>query len=184
MFLRATFAYFTASVTGNDTASSVIVKTAKIGTITYTNGQDVKLENALPGASDQKTFTVKSDASTTSDIQYGLKWVNVSNELTEGTDSELVYTISGSADKGGTPITVTETNCPRQDGSISGTATLKPGETHEYTLTVTFKETYSDQNSNQDKNFKAKIEVVTGDENEIYFNDTNKTGTTTKPVAQ
>ena len=34
----ATFAYFTASVAGNDTASSVVVKTAQIGTITYTNG--------------------------------------------------------------------------------------------------------------------------------------------------
>ncbi len=182
--MRATFAYFTASVQGNGDASSIVVHTASIGTITYTNGDTLSLPNALPGATDTKTFTVKSDASTTSDIQYGLKWTNVTNELTEGTDSELVYTISGSADKNGTPITVTEANCPRQDGSISGTATLKPGETHTYTLTVTFKETYSAQNSNQDKNFKAKIEVVTGDKNEIYFNASHPSGTTTEPSSE
>ena len=43
VMIGATFAYFTAKVSGNDTASSVIVNTASLGTITYTNGTELKL---------------------------------------------------------------------------------------------------------------------------------------------
>ena len=44
----ATFAYFTASVQNDGNPQSVIVNTAKIGTITYKNGNNVTLKDALP----------------------------------------------------------------------------------------------------------------------------------------
>ena len=177
----ATFAYFTASVQGNDSASSVVVKTAKIGTITYENGNTVNLKDALPGATDTKTFTVASDGDTTADITYGLSWKDVTNDFETKTD--LVYKIEGQATSG-TAINVPETTCPDTAGAITGTATLKPGETHTYKLTVTFKETYSDQNSNQEKTFNGTIQVNTGDADEIYFNSTYPSGTTTKPSSE
>ncbi len=180
----ATFAYFTASVTGNGDASSVIVKTAQIGTITYTNGQDLKLENALPGqSSEEKTFTIASTDSNVP-VNYSLRWTNITNEIS---NDELVYTLTGKHKTGeqtGTLVSnKTDEAAPAtgQYATIEGTGTLMPGETHEYTLKVTFKETYSDQSSNQDKNFKAKIEVVTGDGNEVYFNASHPSGTTEKP---
>lgn len=178
----ATFAYFTASVAGNDTASSVVVKTAQIGTITYTNGNEVKLENAYPGAtSETKTFTVAADASATANVNYSLNWTNVTNGFVNKED--LVYTLTGAnSDASNTTTTlVTKTNeVAPSANTLIGSSVLKPGETHTYSLTVKFKETGSDQNANQSKSFTGKIEVSTGD----YYNDANQSGTTTAPSAQ
>ena len=144
----ATFAYFTATVTGNDTASSVLVTTAKIGTITYENGQELKLENALPGSEKSIDFTIKSDTTSTDGVRYSIKWVDVTNDFT--TTSDLVYTLNGQIEtgsKGGTLVNTatTEQEVPANPNTI-GSGILMPGETHKYTLKVTFKETYSDQN--------------------------------------
>lgn len=178
----ATFAYFTASVAGNDTASSVVVKTAQIGTITYTNGNEVKLDNAYPGAtSETKTFTVAADTSATADVNYSLNWTNVTNGFVNKED--LVYTLTGAnSDASNTTTTlVTKTNeVAPSANTLIGSSVLKPGETHTYSLTVKFKETGSDQNANQSKSFTGKIEVSTGD----YYNDANQSGTTTAPSAQ
>ena len=178
----ATFAYFTASVAGNDTASSVVVKTAQIGTITYTNGNEVKLENAYPGAtSETKTFTVAADSSATANVNYSLNWTNVTNGFVNKED--LVYTLTGAnSDASNTTTTlVTKTNeVAPSANTLIGSSVLKPGETHTYSLTVKFKETGSDQNANQSKSFTGKIEVSTGD----YYNDANQSGTTTAPSAQ
>ena len=178
----ATFAYFTASVAGNDTASSVVVKTAQIGTITYTNGNEVKLENAYPGAtSETKTFTVAADASATANVNYSLNWTNVTNGFVNKED--LVYTLTAVSDKSENPgIMISDKSdftAPESD-TLIGNGTLKPGETHSYSLIVTFKETGSDQNANQGKAFTGKIEVSTGD----YYNDANQSGTTTAPSAK
>lgn len=178
----ATFAYFTASVAGNDTASSVVVKTAQIGTITYTNGNEVKLDNAYPGAtSETKTFTVAADTSATANVNYSLNWTNVTNGFVNKED--LVYTLTGAnSDASNTTTTlVTKTNeVAPSANTLIGSSVLKPGETHTYSLTVKFKETGSDQNANQGKAFTGKIEVSTGD----YYNDANQSGTTTAPSAQ
>ena len=178
----ATFAYFTASVAGNDTASSVVVKTAQIGTITYTNGNEVKLDNAYPGAtSETKTFTVAADTSATANVNYSLNWTNVTNGFVNKED--LVYTLTGAnSDASYTTTTlVTKTNeVAPSANTLIGSSVLKPGETHTYSLTVKFKETGSDQNANQSKSFTGKIEVSTGD----YYNDANQSGTTTAPSAQ
>ena len=178
----ATFAYFTASVAGNDTASSVVVKTAQIGTITYTNGNEVKLDNAYPGAtSETKTFTVAADTSATANVNYSLNWTNVTNGFVNKED--LVYTLTGAnSDASNTTTTlVTKTNeVAPSTNTLIGSSVLKPGETHTYSLTVKFKETGSDQNANQSKSFTGKIEVSTGD----YYNDANQSGTTTAPSAQ
>ena len=178
----ATFAYFTASVAGNDTASSVVVKTAQIGTITYTNGNEVKLENAYPGAtSETKTFTVAADASATANVNYSLNWTNVTNGFVNKED--LVYTLTGAnSDASNTTTTlVTKTNeVAPSANTLIGSSVLKPGETHTYSLTVNFKETGSDQNTNQGKAFTGKIEVSTGD----YYNNANQSGTTTAPSAK
>ena len=182
VMVGATFAYFTAKVSGNDTASSVIVNTASLGTITYTNGTELKLENAYPGAtSETKTFTVAADASATANVNYSLNWTNVTNGFVNKED--LVYTLTGAnSDASNTTTTlVTKTNeVAPSANTLIGSSVLKPGETHTYSLTVNFKETGSDQNANQGKAFTGKIEVSTGD----YYNDANQSGTTTAPSAK
>ena len=182
----ATFAYFTASVTGNNTASSIIVKTAEIGNITYKTGNEIKMENALPGDTKNLTFTITASNSSTSNIPYAIGWKNVSNTFTNSS-KDLVYTLSHTGENVGTYVTVTnEQPCPTKEGLIGDAShqagSLPAGKTHSYTLTVTFKETYSDQNSDQGKHFYGKLEVTTGGSaGTLYYNSANSTGTATKP---
>ena len=65
-----------------------------------------------------------------------------------------------------------------------GSGTIAPGETHTYKFKVTFKETYSDQSTNQGKSFGGKINVTTGDTGTTYYNNEHPTGTTTKPSSE
>lgn len=188
----ATFAYFTAKISGNDTASSVIVNTASLGTITYTNGTELKLENAYPGAtSNEVKFTIALDQDATTSVHYTLKWVNVTNDFDPSSD--LVYSLkgtdrsTGSVENGEQPKLIddiTDKEVPTTSGTIIGSGIVSGASIHEYTLTVKFKETGIDQNSNQGKAFTGKIEVFTGDNGETYYNDANKSGTSEKPNAQ
>ncbi len=190
MFLRATFAYFTASVQ-NGTGSSVIVKTAEIGTITFTDGADMSLENAMPGASKQKTFTITADENSTSSVKYAIKF-NITKNDFDTTLGDLVYSIngvaSGAKSGSGTPVaTVNEGAINQATGAINvGSGTLNPGETHTYTFIIRFKETGSDQNSNQGKEFNGHLEVTTGDKDgsTLYYNNENSTGTSEMPTSQ
>ena len=156
--IGATFAWFSAQVTGNDTASSVIVQTATLG-INYTNGNEIKLLNAIPGANQQKTFTISADETANTNQSYKIKWDIVEFDFAD--KSDLVYTLTGTGnDAGGTLVNVaTKTEVPTSSAAIDGTGTIAPTETHTYTLYVEFKETGSDQNSNQGKKFAGKIQV-------------------------
>ncbi len=180
----ATFAYFTASVSGNDEASSVIVKTAQIGTITYENGTELKLDNAMPGAdSDTMTFTIASDASSTSPVAYTIYWDTVTNGFNPTTD--LVYTLTGDgASKGGQLVTNKTNEVAPTTKTTIGSGTIAPSETHTYQLKLHFKETGSEQNSNQGKSFTGRIQVSTADSGETYYNASNTSGTTEKPSAE
>lgn len=156
--IGATFAWFSATVTGNDTASSVVVETATIG-ITYTDGNEINLQNALPGATASKTFTVAATRGSTIDQSYTINWditaFNFANK------ADLVYSLTGTPDGDGTAVNKSETAMPTSTGTSEiGTGTLKPDESHSYNLTVTFKETGSDQNANQGKSFAGKIQVA------------------------
>ena len=199
----ATFAYFTATISGNDNASSIIVHAANLGTITFTDGQEIKLENALPGANTSKQFTIAASEATIP-IKYGVKLNIKTNEFIDTTGNEgndLVYTLSGTKGAGtgesGALISGTENieEGGHKDLAITGSSsssmflgqgTLGVGETHTYTFTIKFKETGSDQNSNQNKNFVGSLEVTASDESNstYYYNNTNKNGTTTEPDAE
>ncbi len=157
--IGATFAYFSAIVTGNEEASSVEVTTATLG-ISYTNGNEIKMIKVFPGAtSGDKTFTVASEGATVDQV-YTINWEVATFDFTNKED--LVYSLSGTADSTGTPVeTKIDEPMPTSTGVTAiGDGTLKPDETHTYTLNVKFKETGSNQNSNQSKTFVGKISVT------------------------
>lgn len=155
--LGATFAWFSAQVKGNDEASSVIVETATLG-IVYENSNEIKGENVMPGWSQTKTFTVSAQVGANTNQNYTISWDIDTNDFAD--QSDLIYTLVGAPKAGGTAINATEVQVPAVGKTaISGQGTIKPTETHEYQLTVKFKETGSDQNSNQGKKFYGKIVV-------------------------
>ncbi len=187
----ATFAYFTASVQGNNTASSVIVNTATLGNIVYENGDEIKMDNAYPGAySNEIEFTISAVDNTVA-LPYDIRWVNVTNSFNP--TSELVYTLSSEKTGSGTLVDFTEApgydegnsyaTAPTAAGIIGSGSLGIGGDTHTYTMQVHFLETASNQNSNQGKSFVGKIEVTTSGSGDIYYNDQNQSGTTTAPTS-
>ncbi len=141
----------------------------------------------MPGAEQTKTFTISSAAESDVAVTYSIKWTGVSNSFV---NDELRYTLSGQVTSQGVPSgqtvsKVEDVKAPTGEEFI-GSGVLQPGEKHNYTLTLKFKETGSDQNSNQDKSFTGKIEVTTTDEtgNDIYYNASNPSGTSSKPSAE
>ena len=75
----ATFAYFTANVKDvNPDKTDVNVSAATVGTITFTHGDTITLQNAYPGDLDSKTFTIAADATSTIPVEYNI-YLTVTN---------------------------------------------------------------------------------------------------------
>jgi len=68
--IGATFAWFSVNVSGNDEASSIFVTTAVLGSITFTDGTEIRMENIRPETSPSrtKTFTVANTGEGSNDL--------------------------------------------------------------------------------------------------------------------
>ena len=55
----ASYAYFVANVSGNDNAYNTVITTGEM-TLSLNDGVEVGIENAIPGSSSTKTFSVKN----------------------------------------------------------------------------------------------------------------------------
>ncbi len=160
----ATFAWFSISVSGNDKASSVVVTTATLGSVAFTDGAAITMNNIRPETSPQetKTFTVaNTDKNATEDVKYKIQLVVDANTLTPVAEGQFVNTLTGTSSKtegAGTLVSVAESAVPETTTDF-GQGILKGYETHTYTYTIQFKESNKDQNAAQGKAFGAKLQV-------------------------
>lgn len=149
------FAWFSATVSGNDEAKSDVVETANLS-IVYENAQELKGINIMPGWSEEKTFTIINNSDATA--YYELVWANLTNTFVN--KSDLVYSLTST--NGGR--TLRETMVPESGTNLSilKYISIEPGVTEEYTLTIHYKNLNKDQNSDQGKKLLGKIEVKEG----------------------
>ena len=165
------YAYFTIQITGNDTASSMRLRTANMSLV-YNDVQIVSGEYAQPGWTQTKTLTVTNNGNVSA--YYNIIWRDLTNEITNG---ELVISATCSATSGSCP-TISETAVPTRLTESTGSAvkaniSIAPGVTHTYTLTALFKETGSNQNYNQNKEFYGTLNIA--EATEIRRNGTDAT---------
>ena len=165
----ATFAWFSISVSGNANASSIVVTTAKLGSVEYTDGAAITMNNIRPETSPQevKTFTVANTEKTaTETIEYKIGLVIDTNTLTDAADGAFTHELSGVSDKtsgAGTLVTVAKEAVPTAS-KILGNGSLIGYEKHTYTYKIQFAETNKDQNAAQGAKFGAKINVALKDD--------------------
>ena len=162
--IGATYAFFTVTISGGDNPTSVIVKTANLR-IVFNSGDLITLNDLVPddprlippSTDGTKIITVFNDSSI--NMIYSLLWADVYNSFDDGT-SDLMYTVSGSTDGAGTPgQKTTPAMVPDTNGTMIADITILPGETHTYTLKITFPDTSIEQDEQQGKGFAAKITI-------------------------
>ena len=136
LVVASSFAFFTTSIKKeNPENSTVDVSTAKI-TATFTDGAEINVTNAIPGDTFDKTFTLKNTG-------------NIKNTFTNKNDVEVIVK------ENGTPIKTTI--FPSTTGAISDEITIGPDVTKSYTVTITYKNTETDQSSDMNSKVKGKI---------------------------
>ena len=143
-----TYSFFTASVGGNEEARETVVDLAELR-LKFTDTQNIQMIDALPGQAVTKTFTVENRGDV--EIEYTIDITNLTNTFVNG---DLVYSLTST--NGG--ATANRKAIPITSGTLE-TATIAPGVTQTYTMTVLFKETGSNQNSNMGAIFGGVLQI-------------------------
>lgn len=177
----ATFAYFSATVTGSD--EEYTVKSATVGT-EFVGGDQIAATGIYPKeeAWGTKTFSIKTTSTKGVSTKYKITLAIDDNDTTtDDTISDgaghvkrfqanaLSYTLTATeknASTAGTmPTTAAETKIADPSKAIVlGEATIygngKQEVTQTYTLSMFFKDTGEDQNANQGAQFKGHIAIT------------------------
>ena len=156
MTISLSYAYFSASVSGNDNAKDVVVNAGTLSLV-YTDGPEIKVENIRPGKTITKEVTVKNTG--TLDTNYNIIWQSLINEIT---NDELVLSatcqrLNANGTEDGTCKPITE--LPVKAKTISKNILIEAGFTHKYIFTFLFKETNSSQDYNQGKKFSGVLGI-------------------------
>ena len=156
MTISLSYAYFSASVSGNDNAKDVIVNAGTLSLV-YTDGPEIKVENIRPGKTITKEVTVKNTG--TLDTNYNIIWQSLINEIT---NDELVLSatcqrLNASGTVEGTCNAIAESAI--SSNTIQKNISIESGITHKYTFTILFKETNTNQNYNQGKKFSGVLGI-------------------------
>ena len=150
------YAYFSASVKGNENAKDMVVEAGTLSLV-YTDGPEIKVQNIKPGWSTTKEVSVKNNG--TLGAYYNVIWQSLTNEVA---NNEMV--ISATCQRLNSAGTV-EGTCDSisqaaiSDMTIAKRVSIEAGITHKYTFTILFKETNADQNTNQGKKFNGVLGI-------------------------
>ena len=132
----------------------------------YTDNMDLTLNDALPGDSIVKTLTVENIGD--KKVSYNIVWSNLINTINDydlqldmkcksyknyNTSSQIE---SGNCDSFYKAVPYTETSISKD---IRRNNEIDTGITHEYTVTITFKNRPYSQNDNLGKSFSGKIDI-------------------------
>ena len=154
--LGISYAWFSAIITGNDTAKNNRAVTGDLE-LTYTDTNEISLDNVIPGDSFTKEISVKNTG--TLDVKYNLVWQSLTNAIT---NNELVIEatckrLNSSGTVEGTCESISQT--PVSSNTIKKKISIEPNITHEYTVKVTFIDTGEPQNYNKNKSFNGKLGI-------------------------
>ena len=150
------YAYFSASISGNKNAKNVVVEAGTLK-LTYTDGPAINAQHIKPGWTTTKTVSVKNNG--TLDAYYNVIWQTLTNTITK---NELVLSatcqrLNASGTVEGTCESISQ--APISDMTIAKKISIESGITHKYTFTILFKETNADQNYNQGKEFNGVLGI-------------------------
>ena len=150
------YAYFSASISGNENAKNVVVEAGTLSLV-YTDGAEIKAQNIKPGWSTTKEVSVKNTG--TLEANYNIIWQSLTNEITNNdmVISATCQRLNASGTVEGTCEFISQAAI--SDMTIAKKISIESGITHKYTFTILFKETNADQNYNQGKEFNGVLGI-------------------------
>lgn len=167
----ATFAYFTAVLSGEETGTTVKVISGSIGTV-VDPGSVITVANIYPQEEviTTKSFSVKTTTSISgATVSYSAAIVIDENTFTAG-HLKYTFTVDAGSSTNGTKLSAVALTSIPTSGSIAlGTGNFvgptlvgeTVGEvTHTYHFNIYFPDSGGDQNASQGKSLKAHLEVT------------------------
>lgn len=160
----ATFAYFSATMNGRESATTIEVTSGTLS-VEYDGNSKISASNLNPGAVvANKNFTVTGFVTGSTNLNYEAKLIVNNNTFSNGA---LVYTItSTNVSNNGSTITTTsepvaipsgKTTILLGKGLFAGPTTT--GSTHSYKVNITFVNKGTDQSADLGKTFDAQFSV-------------------------
>ena len=154
--LGISYAWFSAIISGNASATTNKVVTGDLE-LTYTDTNEISLDNAVPGSSFTKIISVKNTGNLKAN--YSIIWQELNNEII---NDELVIEFSC---KRLNSSNIEEGTCNGMEqtavnsNTIKSNISIESGITHEYSIKVTFIDTGKEQNYNKSKSFNGKLGI-------------------------
>ena len=151
-----TYAYFLTRINGNTNTKSISVTTADLK-LTYGDGNGIiTAEKIEPGTTlDTKTFTVKNEGNAS--VTYGVYLDELVNTLERNAD--LVYTMTCESSNTSSYCNGVEDETFPKLNSLVTRNSIAPEEIQTYKLTVTYKETNTDQSVDMGKEMSALVQI-------------------------
>ena len=149
----ASYAYFTATLQGNDRAYDTVITSGDMA-LMLNDGAQVSLANAIPGDSITKEFSVKNTG--TVETTYDVYLSEIINLFEDKND--LVFRISSTNGCSNNDENIFPSAVGDQSKIVSA-CSINPNQTHDYQLIITFKNDGTNQDDNQSKSVISKISV-------------------------
>ena len=171
VLVGVTYAYFSARITGLESASTIQLTAGRMG-IVYSEGTDeFVLNNIYPRSEEWATkhFTLTGYNTTNQNMSYRVGLQIITNGFPAG---YLTYDLINTTATSGTPISNKTNSIINTTGTTwfgKGTFVTGNGETHAYTLKIYFKDNGKDQNDAQGAIFSARISIEEVLENNCTF---------------
>ena len=159
VLIGVTYAYFSARITGLESASMIQLTAGRMGIVYSEDDANVSVNNIYPRSEAwvTKTITLTGYNTTDQPMKYELGLNIISNTFKGG---QLTFDLTGVGSNGTRIADITGKSITATSGYFKfgkGIFLTSDGDTHVYTLRIYFKDNGKDQNFNQEAIFNAKI---------------------------
>ena len=158
------YAYFTANLTGGESASTIIMNAGRL-TITFSGNNELAVNNIYPRDDEwfTKNFALTGTNTTDMVMNYHLTMVVDNNTFS---NNALSFSLTGiDVDSVGSVVNIQSQDIPAGTGTIelgNGSFNGADGSIHNYVLKIFFLNKNVNQIDDQNKSFAAHIEVDDG----------------------
>ena len=155
MVIGVSFAYFSSGISVGGSGANATFEPGDMIKVSYDAGETLNMENAIPGTTTSKDFSVTvTPTDTENSTKYAIV-LDISNNEFTGTN-ELTYVLK---ENGSQIATGDLTTSSGKTTLTTISKTTDTEATYNYTLEITFENTDADQNHNAGKSFLSNLKV-------------------------